>query len=324
MCQCATEIDPHENTTEKSQYKKMKKLSLKTSVYAELEKEYGIWLKQLGYSEQTVYMFPSQVREFLHWLENKGKLKVSQIDQNLATDFMNYFKTRPNERRGGGLSKSHINKQSLALNLLFKYLGLTGQLKIKIELAYSGKDEVKPKLILTQSQVDLLYNSCSRDPLGDRDRAMLSIYYGCGLRRSEGLTLEIGDILFERNLLHVRKTKNRWERYVPMVLGVRQDLERYIYGARKLLAGKDSPGNLFLTNRGQAVSGLTMLRRLKDLLKENDLPAEIGLHSLRHSIATHLVEGGMELEQVSYFLGHRQLDSTQGYTHLKTKAWKKN
>ena len=302
----------------------MKKLSLRTKGYSELEKEYGLWLKSLGYSEQTVYMFPSQVREFLHWLELKNHLKIETLTQDLANTFMAYFKQRPNQRRGGGLSKSHINKQGLALNLLFRYLHLTDQLKIKIVLPFSGKDEKKPKLILSQIRIKQLYASCSPDPLGDRDRAMLSVYYGCGLRRSEGINLEVKDILFERNLLHVRKTKNRWERYVPMVLGVRQDLERYIYGARKLLAGKDSPGNLFLTNRGKAVSGLTMLRRLKELLKANDLPGEIGLHSLRHCIATHLLSEGMELEEVSHFLGHRQLDSTQGYTHIKQKEWKKN
>ena len=302
----------------------MKQLDLKTKVYSELEKEYGIWLKSLGYSEQTVYAFPSHVREFLHWLESSNHFKLNNLTQDLVHAFMTYFKQRPNQRRGGGLSKSHINKQGLALNLLFKYLHLTSQLKIKITLPYVGKDEQKTKLILSQDEIQSLYSSCSPDPLGDRDRAMLSVYYGCGLRRSEGINLTTKDILFERNLLHVRKTKNRWERYVPMVLGVRQDLERYIYGARKLLAGKDSPDNLFLTNKGKVVSGLTLLKRLKVLLKENNLPDEIGLHSLRHSIATHLLTEGMELEEVSYFLGHRQLDSTQGYTHLKQKEWKKN
>ncbi len=285
-----------------------------------LEREYGKWLEHLGYSSQSVYSFPGYVREYLHWLEEKGRA----IDESSAQDFMTYFKTRPNQRRGGGLSKSHINKQRYSLNLLFEYLRLKGELSEKIELAWLGKDEVKPKLVVSGEQIKQLYKMCSPDPLGDRDRAMLSVYYGCGLRRSEGLNLETGDVLFERKVLHVRKTKNSWERYVPMVGSVSRDLERYMYGARKLLAGKNSPSNLFLTDRGKSVDGQTMLRRLKELVKACGLPKEIGLHSLRHSIATHLLQSGMELEEVSHFLGHRHIDSTQHYTHVRTRQWKKN
>ena len=302
----------------------MKKLKLETKAYQSLEKSYKAWLNQLGYSAQTVNMFPGQLREFLHWLEEKEILEIENISKELAQDFMNYFKQRPNQTRGGGLSNSHINKQTFTLNLLFKYLHRTNQLAEKIELGYAAKDEVKPKLILREEQIKMLYEACSSDPLGERDRAMLSVYYGCGLRRTEGLNLLISDVLFERNLLHIRKAKNSWERYVPMALGVRQDLERYIYGARKLLAGQHSTEHLFITDRGNIMRGETMLKRLKELLKYSGLSEAITLHSLRHTIATHLLNGGLSLEQVAAFLGHRQLDSTQIYTHIKTKTWTKN
>ena len=300
----------------------MKKLSLQTELYRVLEKSYGEWLLLLGYSEQTGRSFPSQVREFLHWLEGNGVLLIGDWSMEIVNKFMEYFSQRPNQKRGGGLSNSHINKQRYAMNLLFKYLSLTDQLGEKLELCYVAKDEVKVPLLLSKEEVGRLYKSCGQDALGQRDRAMLSIYYGCGLRRSEGVNLALSDVLFDRHLLHVRKSKNSWDRYIPMVLGVRQDLERYIYGGRKLLCGGDSGDHLFLTDRGKVLCGQSLMRRLKKLLAVSELPNEIGLHSLRHSIATHLLESGMSLEEVSLFLGHRVLDSSQRYTHIKELVWK--
>ena len=237
--------------------------------------------------------------------------------------FVSYFKQRPNQRRGGGLSQSHIIKQIYSLNLFFKYLHLMERMEEKLELTYEEKDELKEQKILSREEVQLLYSNCGHDVLGQRDRAMLSVYYGCGLRRSEGVRLMVDDILFEKSLLYVKPSKNGWDRYVPMALGVKQDLERYIYGGRKLLSGKDSGAHLFLTEKGKVAQGQTLMYRLKLLLAQSELPREIGLHSLRHSIATHLLSGGMSLAEVSLFLGHRVLDSSQRYTHIKEIEWKK-
>ena len=301
----------------------MKRLKLKSKLYQDLESDYGNWLSCLGYSKSIVRGFPNQVREYLHWLEGCGVMKIEKWNKELVESFISYFKQRPNERRGGGLSQSHINKQIYSLNLLFKYLDLTDRLAVKLELSYEEKDEEKEQKILSREEVKRLYSSCGNDVLGQRDRAMLSVYYGCGLRRSEGLRLEVSDVLFERSLLYVKSSKNGWDRYVPMALGVKQDLERYIYGGRKLLRGKDSGSHLFLTEHGKVAKGQTLMRRLKSLLGQSELPREIGIHSLRHSIATHLISGGMSLGEVSLFLGHRVLDSSQRYTHIKELEWKK-
>lgn len=301
----------------------MKHLKLQTRDYEDLLADYTSWLSCLGYSRSMVVGSGNQVREYLHWLEVGGMLQVDEWSVGKAEAFMNYFKQRPNQRRGGGLSQSHINKQAYSLNLLFKYLHLTERIAKRYEVSYVEKDELKERRILSLEEVKRLYESCGTDVLGQRDRAMLSVYYGCGLRRSEGLRLELGDIYFEKSLLHVRPSKNGWDRYLPMALGVKQDLERYIYGGRQLLRGRGSGDRLFLTDKGKPLQGQTLMRRLKLLLGQSELPNEIGFHSLRHSIATHLLAGGMSLEEVSLFLGHRVLDSSQRYTHIKEKTWKK-
>jgi len=154
-----------------------------------------------------------------------------------------------------------------------------------------------------------------------RDRAMFAVYYGCGIRKSEGIALEVADVLFERRLLYVRKAKNGHERYVPINLKCLQDLEIYIYTARPLLLDETTQTEaLFISERGTGMQGQSLICRLKALQQKTENPElqnkSFGLHALRHSIATHLLQAGMELENIALFLGHKTLDSTQLYTHL--------
>jgi len=116
----------------------------------------------------------------------------------------------------------------------------------------------------------------------------------------------------------VRKGKNYKERYVPMTEAIKADLENYIYQAREQLQSFKETKNeaLFISLKGTRLCGNSLLDRLKKLVKEAKIQKEIGLHTLRHSIATHLLQSGLSLEEVSQFLGHSSLESTQIYTHL--------
>ncbi|MBU0766136.1 MAG: tyrosine-type recombinase/integrase, partial [Bacteroidetes bacterium] len=176
-------------------------------------------------------------------------------------------------------------------------------------------------VVLSQAEIGLLYKACDDTHIGIRDRAMLAVYYGCGLRKSEGLYLELPDVLFERRLLYVRKTKNNYERYVPMSRGVMTDIENYIYGSRPLLIARTNNENtLFISERGGRMNPESMVKRLQAIREKTGCPdlqqKSFGLHALRHSIATHLLQKGMDIENIAIFLGHRTLDSTQRYTHL--------
>jgi integrase/recombinase XerD len=153
-----------------------------------------------------------------------------------------------------------------------------------------------------------------------RDRAMLAIFYGCGVRRNEGVNLDVGDINFDRAILHVRKGKNYKERFVPISKVSLKYLQLYVYDHREdLLVGKKSDA-LFISQQARRMHGQSLLVRLNVLqLATEDAELqekEIGLHTLRHSIATHLLQKGMKLESISRFLGHSSLESTQIYTHL--------
>ena len=284
------------------------------------------WLKTLNYSESTVYNQPNQLAEFLRWLETQNITKTKDITPQHGKDFIQHFTTRPNKRRTGGLSEAHINKQIDVLTKLSKYLKHTENQQINFKLQRLKHQATKPN-ILTKEEVKELYkqtHAADNYLLGIRDRAMLSIYYGCGLRKKEGLLLETTDIDFTRKLLYVRHPKNNYERYVPMSQQVQEDLEHYLYQARPLLLDKagqqmeKQTARLFITEQGTVLTGQSIAYRLQVLQKKSSTLQEkkIGLHLLRHSIATHLLQAGMRLENIALFLGHKSLDSTQIYTHL--------
>jgi integrase/recombinase XerD len=152
-----------------------------------------------------------------------------------------------------------------------------------------------------------------------RDRAMLSIFYGCGLRRNEVYHLDISDIIFGKSLLHVRKGKGYKERMVPITKQSLQHLQNYLYDARPYFCN-DKNEAFFVTQSGKRLGGTMMLVRLKQLIQFTGnaelMQKDIHLHTLRHSIATHLLQNGMRLERIKDFLGHGSLDSTQIYTHF--------
>ncbi len=153
---------------------------------------------------------------------------------------------------------------------------------------------------------------------------MLVIYYSCGLRRNEGVHVAVDDINFDTRIVHVRKGKNYKERFVPFNKASGKYLEEYVYDHRPQLVKSKTESALFISHGGKPMRGGSVYKRLKLLqLATEDISLQqktIGLHTLRHSIATHLLQAGMSLEKISRFLGHSSLDSTQIYTHLAEKA----
>ena len=204
------------------------------------------------------------------------------------------------------------------LTKLSKYLKHTENQHVPFKLQRL-KHEPKTPNTLTTEEIKELYkqiHTADNYLLGIRDRAMLSIYYGCGLRKKEGLLLETTDIDFTRKLVYVRHPKNKHERYVPMSKQVQEDLENYLYQARPNLL-KENTDRLLLTITGNLIEGQSITHRLQVLQNKSTLKdKKITLHLLRHSIATHLLQAGMKLENIALFLGHKSLDSTQLYTHI--------
>jgi integrase/recombinase XerD len=280
--------------------------------------EYEQWLRVLGYADSTVYDFPAYLRAFLFFLENKKVFNLSKVKYFHIRKFLNYLSQKISERTGKPLSRNYQLNYLNALKRFSRYLLDCHDINLDCT-AHVIRKMVSERRWLTKKQMESLYYSCNTGPSGVMNRALLSVYYGLGLRRSEGIALDIDDIQISNGVVYVRKGKNSKERYVPMNVTVQKDIERYISNTRKsLLHGikRKEERALFISERGQRITGNAIYERLQNLAQIADLPLPLSLHSLRHSIATHLLNAGMQLENISNFLGHSSLESTQIYTHL--------
>ncbi|MFM7859067.1 MAG: tyrosine-type recombinase/integrase, partial [Flammeovirgaceae bacterium] len=169
--------------------------------------------------------------------------------------------------------------------------------------------------VLTREEITSLYEACGTM----KERAILHVYYGCGLRRNEGTKLNVGDVQFRNRMLYVREGKGGKGRAIPMTEKVSEELKAYCYQERK---SKPNETAFFVSFRGTRLHGQSVNKELKKLCTAARIGKEVSLHSLRHSIATHLLESGLSVEYVREFLGHANLETTQRYTQIKNlTAW---
>lgn len=311
----------------------MKQLPLTCASFQYLEQSFKEWLDILGYAPSTVYGMPLHVRELLHYLESQGINQINQLEIKDLTAYYEALKVRSNTKKGGALSSNHLNKHLQAIRKFCDYLRQVGRLELGDLTIRNLQLEDREIHYLTQEEIELLFKSTQKEyphtsrtsdifteTLKSRDRAMLAIFYGCGARKTEGVRLNVSDINFDKAILHIKHGKRYKERLVPIGKQALKYLELWVYDYRPHWIKSGTVDALFISERGTRISGQSLLIRIKSLQhttrNETVQNKEVGLHTLRHSIATHLLHNGMPLESISRFLGHSSLESTQIYTHL--------
>jgi site-specific recombinase XerD len=291
------------------------------------------WLQTLNYSPATIATRKRNIREFLLYLERSNVTTIEKATNHKARRYITYLKRRENKLFGSGLMNASINVGISTVNKFFEYLQQIGE-STPENLEYV-EERYKPRNILTLQEINQLYETtyqkhhfanvetkAKQEAVSQRDRAMLCIYYGCGLRKSEGINLNIGDILTERKLIFVRKGKGCKERYVPITANNLNYLTEYLHDGRNHLLNKaeSNTESLFINQYGTSCSADALSLRLDRLVKNSNNSSlqrkKPTLHTLRHSIATHLLQQGMEIEMIQKLLGHASLESTQLYTHI--------
>jgi integrase/recombinase XerD len=279
---------------------------LESTEYKLLLIGFAEWLQVQNYA--TVSQHSRQVQHFLKYQEQQEKYSIEQLT---ATDAKEFLQTKTI------VGNNHKNKIVQSLKLFSKYLRLTGKSTIGFALERLTEQRTNPEW-LTKAEITKLYEVIPNSILGIRDAAMLALYYGCGLRLNEGKHIQLQDIDFSKKLVHIKKGKQYKERIVPIAEKSFTAIEQYIKIARPQLINETNKNDyLFIgANTGKAMDNQSLYIRVKQLLKKAKIKKKIGVHSLRHSIATHLLQSGMKLEKIKEFLGHSKLDSTQIYTHL--------
>lgn len=277
-------------------------------------------LKRLGYSKSSQNMLPTCVAEFLEQLKEKGIYHLESIKPKHIQEHYEYLTQRPNKRRIGGLSSRMIHHHLYAIRLFLNYREQIGDLK---ENPISGlsfpSPESSQREILTIAEIKQLYGATETI----REKAIIGIFYGCGLRRSEGENLDIKDISFNESLLYVRKGKGNKRRVIPISEKVLEDFKNYLYNERYRYTSPFGGGreevSFICNNKGHRASGESFNDKIKQLVTKAGIEKEISLHNLRHSIATHLLTNGMSVEYVRDFLGHKHLETTQIYTRVSNR-----
>lgn len=293
----------------------------------EIKEEYKNWLTTLGFANSTVNNYTSSLGDFFEWLDTQGIKHITALDRKHIEKYFAYLQTRPNRRRKGRLlSISHLNKNFDAIDKLCEFLHQMGMNQAPTPTNFrmtidnqERADNIQPftqaEIKELQSNIENIYPNLPfalRETKQEQLKLIFALYYGCGLRRSEGYGLNLDDIDFEKKTVFVKQGKNYKDRIVPMNTGVYKALEHYIYNFRHLQ--KLPHKRLFIHTTGKLNNSLQDLQAVCS--SESIKNKRLTLHILRHSIATHLMQNGMSIEQIGRFLGHSSLDSTQIYTHL--------
>ncbi|MEO6302265.1 MAG: tyrosine-type recombinase/integrase [Bacteroidia bacterium] len=288
--------------------------------YATLKTQYAQWLQTLGFSAHSVYGYPNMLHYFFNYLFDNGIFSIAHLNSTHVTNYFNYLQNRPNKRRNGALSTAHLNKSFDAIDKFLEFLQHHGSLNSPQPTQYRiiDTDSAQRIKVLTKQDITILYKGVenmfthmslnSIMPRRALATLLLDLCYGCGLRKSEAYYLQVTDVDLDKCMLFVRQAKGYKDRHVPMSAAITQRIKLFIYQYRKTFKANH--------NRLWPYSLVAMPDYFNLLRRDSGLQAPATLHTLRHSIATHLLQNGMSVEQIAKFLGHSTLDSTQVYTHL--------
>ncbi len=277
-------------------------------------KNYYNYLLVKGYREETARKRYLDIRGFL---EFSGK-DYREITESEILKYYHYLQQRTNKVIGTErLKPKTIYDIILGISGFYEMLFELGKspnlLQINIPYPKNYENDFVREIV-TQEEIKNLYKIADL-----KEKTILNLAYGCGLRVAELVAVNKEDIYLKENLLIVPKGKFNKRRIIPMTEKIKTEIEEFLFSTEE--------EKYLITNaKGDRMQEWTYNSTLKKLLKNIEISEErikkISIHSLRHSIATHLLENGMELEKVRDFLGHSQLETTEIYTHINKNQLK--
>ena len=263
-----------------------------------------------GLSERTHEAYGRDLARFVTWAATQGTSRPSELEPGQLRAFVYHLKDL-------GLSPASIRRSVSALRTYFKFLlgeGLVSRDPSE-RLETPKKWRTLPE-VLSVDEIKRLLAAISLDePLAFRDRAMLELAYGAGLRVSEWIGLDVKDLLFSDALVRVFG-KGSKERVVPIGRSAIGAVGMYLRELRPRLERGQGQGRLFLNSRGKPLSRMGAWKILRKYVDLAGVTKHVSPHTLRHSFATHLLEGGADLRAVQEMLGHADISTTQIYTHV--------
>ena len=267
----------------------------------------SLWMER-GLSKNTLFAYRSDISKYARWLQNQGINITKAGPQNILA----YLASTENK------STRTVARNLSSLRRLYEYLSKEDKVKqnpIKnVEAPRLGRSLPKS---LTENEVESLLDAPNTNqPLGLRDKTMLEILYGTGLRVSELITLTLHQINLRQGVVRVMGKGNK-ERLVPLGEISTEWLEKYLaHGRNEILGENNSTDTLFPSRRGKSMTRQTFWHIVKRHAIVAGIKKSISPHMLRHAFATHLINHGADLRVVQMLLGHSDISTTQIYTHV--------
>ena len=265
-------------------------------------------LFEKGLTDQTVSSYQNDLDVYCSFLQDKSVFLVKDITSDHIKEFL--------KLRGDSESTSTVAHNLTVIKNFHKYLIKENIVKEDVSL-FISRPKLQKRLprALTVEEVDLLLDITLNSPFDYRNKAMLELMYGAGLRVSELVSLTLNQIDLENGLIRIMG-KGRKEREIPIGEYGVYYLKLYLEHRGMLIKNHRTEDALFLNNHGKQITRQGFFKILKQLLLDKGLNSDVSPHTLRHSFATHLLSHGADLRSIQEMLGHSDISTTKIYTHV--------
>ena len=264
-------------------------------------------------SKHSVESYMSDLNKYREYLLKKFEVKdITDIELDMIKKYIQTLKK-------GGFESSSISRKISAIKAFHKYIASDPEYAIRdvAQTLRKPKKEEKLPIVLTIEEINMMFDTIKgNEPMDLRNRCMLEFLYGSGLRISELLDLKTSNIHLHTKELNIIGKGNK-ERVVPLSDMSIDAFNKWMSNGRVKMPIK--PGNyIFINKSGDKLTRQGVWKLIKEIAKNAGITKEISPHTLRHSFATHLLNNGFNLRYVQFLLGHKDISTTQIYTHITT------
>ena len=270
------------------------------------------------FASKTSRGYTRTARVFIAWLQEQGIALLDVRPSDIQAYQSHLYASR--KKDGAPYSISDQIQKLGAVKTLFRFLWKRGYVLTDpaASVEYPRQPQRLPRGILSKADTKKLIEAVADDsPLGLRDRAVLELFYGTGIRAGELAKLKVEDVDTEDRILRVIMGKGAKDRNVPLTHAAAEAVEVYLEHARSHIKGASKAPWLFLAQRGGCLYASLMNDIVQKAATRAKLSKHVTCHALRHTTATHLLKGGADIRHIQMLLGHSSLQSTERYTHVE-------